>query len=217
LRCPPSFCLTRLRNANTGSNPAESRHDCRLLPCLAEAPIRLCPEQRVKFVLAVPPEASSSGMPQQRVYSSGAMRSQSDPHRFWMWKFRKCGNFTRSIQSLPHRVYWCLLRVSLTDFRHSRHSGNVHRKPQATHRIRRNQRNGGSISQRMRHRLPRHRGKNVPAPVLVISKADAEHAPTTASIRRVVDEIGRPRQPDVTKITGLTSSQANSFVPGRPG
>jgi hypothetical protein len=36
LRCPPSVGLNRLRNANTGSNLAESRHDCRLLPCLCE-------------------------------------------------------------------------------------------------------------------------------------------------------------------------------------
>ena len=37
LRRPPSLGLTRLRNANTGLNPAEPRHDCHLLPCLAEA------------------------------------------------------------------------------------------------------------------------------------------------------------------------------------
>jgi hypothetical protein len=49
----------------------------------------------------------------------------------------------------------------------------------------------------MRHPLPRHRGENVTAPVLIISKADAKHVPTTASIGRVADEIGRPSQPDV--------------------
>jgi hypothetical protein len=32
----PSVGLNRLRNANTGSNLAESRHDCRLLPRLSE-------------------------------------------------------------------------------------------------------------------------------------------------------------------------------------
>lgn len=32
----PSVGLNRLRNANTGSNLAESRHDCRLLLCLCE-------------------------------------------------------------------------------------------------------------------------------------------------------------------------------------
>jgi hypothetical protein len=37
LRRPPSLGLNRLRNANTGLNPAELRHDCHLLPCLAEA------------------------------------------------------------------------------------------------------------------------------------------------------------------------------------
>ena len=37
LRRPPSLGLTRLRNANTGSNPVEPCHDCRLLPRLAEA------------------------------------------------------------------------------------------------------------------------------------------------------------------------------------
>ena len=44
--------------------------------------------------------------------------------------------------------------------------------------------------------LPGHCGENVPAPVVIISKADAKHVPTTASIGRVVDEIGRPSQPD---------------------
>ena len=34
LRCPPSVGPTRLRNANTGSNPAESRHDAvSSVPC----------------------------------------------------------------------------------------------------------------------------------------------------------------------------------------
>jgi hypothetical protein len=37
LRFPSSVSLTRLRNANTGSNPAESRHDDWLLPRPAEA------------------------------------------------------------------------------------------------------------------------------------------------------------------------------------
>src|ERR1700730_15433022 len=37
LRRPPSFGLTTLRNATTGSNPVEPCHDCRLLPRLAEA------------------------------------------------------------------------------------------------------------------------------------------------------------------------------------
>jgi len=55
----------------------------------------------------------------------------------------------------------------------------------------------GSISQRMRHSLPRRRGGNVTAPVAIIPKANAKHLPTTASSGRVVDQIGRPRKPDV--------------------
>jgi hypothetical protein len=31
--------------------------------------------------------------------------------------------------------------------------------------------------------LPRHRGGNVSAPVLIISKADAKHAPMTTFVR----------------------------------
>jgi len=55
----------------------------------------------------------------------------------------------------------------------------------------------GSVSQRVRYSLQCDCGENVPAPVVIISKADAKHVPTTVSIRRVVDQIGGPRQPDV--------------------
>jgi hypothetical protein len=64
--------------------------------------------------------------------------------------------------------------------------------------------------------LPCHRGENVPTPAAVIPKADAKHAPTTASIGRVVDDVGRPSQPDARAL-GASDQQEMWLVFRLPG